>query len=107
MMAMPKFQGLSLKERFEKVAAAYQAATGPIQLPSSTPKDMTKEADRKISESASRARLASLSDIPGGATPPVDERAAFDNMTSAELGASFERMSDEQQQAYLARLGLL
>lgn len=109
MKDLPKFKGLSLKERFEKVAAAYQAVNGPIGLPAAekTTKDMTKEADRKIAESAGRSRPVSLSDIPGGATPPVDERAAFENMTSAELGASFERMSEDQQQAYLARLGLL
>lgn len=109
MRAMPKFQGLSLKDRFEKVAAAYQAATGPIQVTTANtqPKDLTKEADRLIAAGANRVRPASLSDIPGGATPPVDERAALENMSSAELGASFERMTEDQQQAYLARLGLL
>jgi hypothetical protein len=109
MKDLPKFKALSLKDRFEKVAAAYQAVNGPIKLPAAEPsqKDMTKEADRVIAASAGRTRPASLTDLPGGATPPVDERAAFETTSTAELGASFERMNDEQQQAYLARLGLL
>lgn len=110
--SQPKYADVPFADRFAKVVAMVKAEMGdaPSPVSTQTPGATVEEAARARLEkaaSASRARVpASLSDLPGGHPPPVDERDRVEQMSAAELGSKFMKMrSPEEIAAYVATLG--
>jgi hypothetical protein len=109
--ADPDWAGKSLQDRFAQVVKLYEATYGEVKLPGSADPEQPKPSQSELAKVA-EAKLAaaapgspkSMSDIPGGSIPPTDELARIESLTTAELGAMFENMTQEQQDAYLARL---
>lgn len=103
----PKYASLSLEERFAKVVELTQAANGVTpareEPPSLTPEQIRAAAKAKLDQ-ASRVRPKSLSDIPGGAPPAVDEKERLEQTSSVALGQQFMGMTREQLDAYLQQL---
>ena len=108
---------LSLDERFGKVVKAMEAVYGETELPddfkAKVAAPAAKAAQKQDKASAEKAiaaaekaepKIASLSDIPGGVPPEVDDVAQLGTLTSHELGNKFLKMTAEQQNAILARL---
>jgi hypothetical protein len=103
----PEFQGLSFKERFEKVAERYELVYGkpPVENEKSS-EEKSKEAVKLALEKANeREKLpASISDIGGGSMPAVNEDLATADLSAVALAAKFEKMTPAQQDAYLSRV---
>lgn len=108
----PRYANVSFADRFNKVVALTRIAldmepeqepeTKPEEKPSLTPEQVRQAAEAKLK--AKPAAPKSLSDIPGGAPPAVDERDRVEQMSVIELGNKFQSMSKEQLEAYLATL---
>jgi hypothetical protein len=108
--AEPEFADVSFADRFAKVVELTQAALGlkaEVAAPAAattkaTPAEIKAQAEAKLK--STKALPTSLSDIPGGAPPAVDERERVDDMSATELGAKFLNMKPEDLQAYLTSL---
>jgi hypothetical protein len=107
----PEFANVPFADRFAKVIELTKSALGlPAEKPAEpgavknepTAAEIKAQAAAKLKETKTLPR--SLSDIPGGAPPAVDERERVDDMSAAELGAKFMDMKPEALQAYLNSL---
>lgn len=94
----PKFAELGTAERFNKVVAAYEAAHGNIAAPQSSAQTSPSK------QSKASTVPVSMSAIPGGTPPAVDEAAALMSMNGTQATAHFSKMSREQIEAALNRL---
>lgn len=94
--ADPKLAELGTAERFNKVVAAYEAAHGAIAVPQAktSPSKQSKASTVPVSMSA----------IPGGTPPAVDEAAAMSAMNGTQAIAHFSKMTPAQIEAALSRL---
>lgn len=101
----PKYANASFEERFAKVVEMTQVAQGVAperkETPSLTPEQIRAAAAAKLAESSKGKRPLSISDIPGGAPPAVDEKAKVEEMSPVALGQMFLGMTSEQRDAYL------
>lgn len=110
----PAYANVSFADRFKKVVELTQSALG---LETETPKEEVKEKKEELPKltpeeikAAAAAKLkgkssvpVSLSQIPGGAPPAVDEKERVEQMSSVELGQKFLGMTREQLDTYLSQ----
>lgn len=94
----PEWADRPFAERFAKVVALYEAEYGGIDLPSASP-----EEPGKGQQSADTTPL-SMSAIPGGSAPPVNEAAALLGKSGPQLTAHFLSMTQDQIEAELSRV---
>lgn len=110
----PRNQGLTLDQRFEKVVkavtAVYEDAPLPAALqqtapaaPKVDPQQVAAAAQKAIEQAQGKPAIRSLSDIPGGTAPAVDEMQAMGLMSAADLGNKLMSMKPEEVMALLAR----
>lgn len=109
--ANPANQSLTMSERFGKVVTAIEAIYGKAELPAAY--QPAKAPDTSIEQVAAKAKAAvekagsfkpkTLSDMPGGATPPTSERERVEAMSTAELAGLMATMDPDQIAAYLAK----
>lgn len=106
-------------ERFAEVLRLYEQEFGEVTLPSAAsdspaapvpaqpavPGQAATEAARARVAAASAAAPATLSDIPGGQFMAVDEIAQIDHSSTADIHSLMQKMTPEQLEAYLAKLG--
>jgi SOS-response transcriptional repressor LexA len=114
----PLWRSKSFDERFVKVVELTQAIFGeakpvekaPVQAvkvdkqPAPTEAEIRAAAEAKLAAKNKAAVPVSLSQIPGGTPPAVDEKERVEQMSSIELGNKFLRMNEEQLKEYLATL---
>jgi len=74
------------------------------EKPSLKPEDVRAAAAAKLAEKGKSAKPVSMSQIPGGAPPAVDEKQKVEQMSPTALGNHFLGMTREQMDAYLATL---
>lgn len=103
----PKYADVPFKDRFAKVVELTQSALGlevkaPIVEAQSA--DAAKAAAAAILKAAKPGVPTSLSDIPGGAPPAVDEKDKVEQMSTVALGQMFMQMTPDQQRDYLSQL---
>jgi len=112
----PLWRNKSFDERFAKVVELTKATFGdeaePVveqvkdvkveKQPSPTAAEIQAAAEAKLAAKSKAALPVSLSSIPGGTPPAVDEKDRVEQMSSVELGNKFLGMTQEQLQAYLA-----
>ena len=72
--------------------------------PQPTEAEIRAAAEAKLAAKNKAALPVSLSQIPGGTPPAVDERERVEQMSSVELGSKFLGMNKDQLDAYLATL---
>ena len=99
LLSQPEWADRSLEDRYAKVAEVFESMYGPIPVkspaqPSTGKQEKPKQPDVPVS----------MSGVPGGAIPAVDELQAVNGMTGQELTARYERMTPEQIEAELAKL---
>lgn len=104
----PKYANISYEDRFKKVVALTREALD-LEPPAKTevaltPEQIKEAAAAKLAAVQRAKKPLSLSDIPGGAPPVVDERQKVEEMSTAALGNQFMGMTREQIDAYLATL---
>ena len=109
--ANPANQSLTMSERFGKVVTAIEAIYGKAELPAAY--QPAKPPDTSIEQVAAKAQAAvekagsfkpkTLSDMPGGATPPTSERERVETMSTAALADLMAKMDPDQLTAYLAK----
>jgi len=111
--AMPEYANTSFADRFDKVVEMTQSALGleaeappaPARVHAApTPEQIQAAAKAKLTQASKGKRPVSLSDIPGGAPPAVDERQKVEEMSSVALGNQFLGMTKDQMETYLASL---
>lgn len=105
----PLYADVPFEKRFAKVVELTQAAMQveplkpePKPEPKPDPAAVRAAAEAKLRNITTMPR--SLSDIPGGAPPAVDERQKVEEMSSVSLGQMFLGMTQEQRDAYLSNL---
>lgn len=104
----PTYKDVPFEKRFAKVVELTKSAMmidedqKPEPEPKLTQKDVKALAAAKLKTAKTLPK--SLSDVPGGAEPAVDERARVEEMSAIELGNKFLNMTPEQIDAYLASL---
>jgi hypothetical protein len=93
------------KARYEVVAARVKQELGlpATASPKDETKDLTREADEKVS-AAQPAPIRSLSDIRGGGSPAVNLEDNLENVTSQELAARLMNMTEDQRARWLERV---
>lgn len=99
--AAPEWAGKPFGDRFEKVVAAYEVLHG--EIPAGIKKTETTQ-PLMPTQPAKPTVPVSMSSIPGGAAPPVDEMAAMSSKTGEELVNQFMGMTKAQVDAVLNRL---
>lgn len=107
--AMPEYANKSFAERFEKVVQMTQAAfdVAPAREPAAQPSaaEVKAAAKARLDAANKKAVPKSLSDIPGGAPPAVDERGRVEEMSVAEIGNKFLGMkSADEINAFISSL---
>ena len=114
---LPKYRDVSFEDRF-KVAVRLTKLTlaeqeqepekepekAGLDVKAPKPEEVRAAAEAKLKALGAKGLPTSLSDIPGGAPPAVDERDRVEQMSIIELGQKFMGMSPEQREAYLAGL---
>lgn len=102
----PEYKGVPFADRFKKVVELTKAALGQEAPKTETPKPTQEEL-----KAAAAAKLkakpglpSTLSDIPGGAPPAVDEKERVEQMSPVELGNKFMAMTPDQMEKYLSQL---
>lgn len=96
----PDNSGMSFKERFSLVV---ERLTG--QKPNPKPEQINEaELEQKLEKSKPSSLPNSLSDIPGGQAPAQSESDSLELMSPSQLEAKLSKMTNEQQEEYLARL---
>lgn len=116
----PAWEGKSMKARFEKVAEMVVGAMGESVVPAELrtqpkaeqPKPGEKPGGKGLSDAevqaAAQAKLketggvTTLTDLPGGAAPAQTEEQSLETISVQDLARKFDRMSPEQQAAYIA-----
>lgn len=103
----PKYADVPFAERFAKVVKLTQESMDVVPVAAKEEVTLTPEQVR----AAAAAKLkdvksvpTSLSDIPGGAPPAVDEKGKVEQMSTVALGQQFMNMSREQLDTYLQTL---
>ena len=109
--ANPMSQSQTLSERFEKVVASVEAIYGKAELPDAY--KPAKAPDTSIEQVAAKAKAAvekvgtfkpkTLSDMPGGTTPPTTERERIETMSPFELQRLMETMDPDQLASFIAK----
>ncbi len=101
-----EWAGSSFADRFEKVVELTKAME-PAKQPSSEPtaEEIKARAEEKLREAGS-AVPTSMSSIPGGSPPPQNEQENIEQTSEVQLAAKFEKMTQEQQDEYLSKLGV-
>lgn len=107
--AMPQYANISFEDRFKVVVKMTQDALGVepealSQEVSLTPAQIKAAATAKLAAVKKAKKPVTLSDIPGGAPPAVDERQKVEEMSSVALGNQFLGMTREQMDEYLQSL---
>ena len=112
--SLPKYKDVSFEDRFKEVVKLTKLTLGeaiepPAQPKAELAKAQTAEEIRAAAEAKLKAKSAkgmprSLSDIPGGAPPAVDEKDRIEQMSAVELGNKFLSMTPDQREAYLSGL---
>lgn len=99
----------SFVERFAKVVEMVNVMTpagegAPSSDPNADPgiKERAEEALRK----AGSPPPTSMSSIPGGSPPPQNEQESLEQTSELQLAAKFEKMTQEQQDEYLSKIGV-
>lgn len=110
----PKYANVPFADRFAKVVELTQSALGleaeakPAVVEEKAaalkPEEVRAAAAAKLAEKTKTAKPVSLSQIPGGAPPAVDEKEKVEQMSSVSLGQQFMGMTREQLDTYLASL---
>jgi len=110
----PQWQGKPMAERFAHVVnlmvanhegeAILPAGATPKADPAPEPKKpdaaaIVKAAEAKLAKAT--PTVTTLSDLPAGAAPEQSEKEQLENMSITQVAARFEKMSPDQQQAYL------
>lgn len=106
----PKYKDVSFADRFAKVVRLTQEAQG-LEVETSAKDEVVVQSAAEI-KAAAAAKLkaakpgipTSLSDIPGGAPPAVDEKDKVEQMSPVALGQMFLSMTPDQQRDYLSQL---
>lgn len=104
----PEYRDVPFAKRFEKVVALTKAALDLKDDADQTDQTLTQAEIRAAAEAklkTTKALPTSLSQIPGGAPPAVDEKERVDQASPVELGQKFMGMkSVEEINAYLSTL---
>ena len=107
----PAYANKSFAERFIKVVELTQSALGIAEAPKTEVKEELPKLTPEQIKAAAAAKLkgkpsapVSLSQIPGGAPPAVDEKERIEQMSAVELGNKFMSMTPEQLETYIASL---
>lgn len=109
----PKYANVPFADRFAKVVELTQSALGleaeakPVVVEEKAalkPEEVRAAAAAKLAEKNKTAKPVSLSQIPGGAPPAVDEKEKVEQMSPVALGQQFQGMTRDQIDAYLATL---
>jgi gas vesicle protein len=102
----PEWVGKPIQERFNEVVRLTRAYLPDAPKPiASAAKETRSEIDQRVSQALKEAGdfvPESLTHIPGGHAPASND-GRLDNVIDME--AAFERMTPEQQDAYLAKFG--
>lgn len=109
--ADPLYANKPFADRFAKVVEMTNAAVGAEESPKEEtpavvpkPEDVKAQAEAKLKAAAKAAKPTSLSQIPGGAPPAVDEKEKLEQMSPTAMGQLFLSMTPEQREAYLSNL---
>jgi hypothetical protein len=105
----PKYANVPYAERFAKVVELTQNAMGlevpkPAEAEQPTQEQIKAAALDKLKKVAAKSTPTTLSQIPGGAPPAVDELAKVEGMSPTALGNQFLNMTKDQMEAYLSTL---
>lgn len=104
----PRYAKVSFGDRFadavELTRVSMKLPPEPKQETTLTQEELRAAAERKLADKSKASRPVSLSQIPGGAPPAVDERQKVEEMSSVALGNQFLGMTKDQIDAYLANL---
>ena len=108
----PKYADVSFEDRFKKVVVLTREALDlepetPVvdePKPALTQAEIKAAAQAKLASVQKAKKPLSLSDIPGGAPPAVDERQKVEEMSAVALGQQFLGMTKDQMEAYLSTL---
>lgn len=97
----PDWANMSYEARADAIVRQYEAVNGEVKVNGiartvTPPAEQTQESKPNVP--------VSMSGIPGGSAPAVDEAAALLSKTVAELTEDFMRMSPEQIEAQLNRI---
>lgn len=100
----PRISEMSFDDRFARVVKAVEAVHGATELPVEyRSKDQVAASAREIVKSAKMPRPNSLSDISGGTSGAGEIDVA--SLSAAQLAAAWERMSPEQIERLLMKVG--
>lgn len=100
----PNWANMSHEDRANAVVRQYEAVNGEVKV-NGIAKTETPPADKTEQKQESNPNVpVSMSGIPGGTAPAVDEAAAMLSKTGAELTADFMKMTPEQIEAQLNRI---
>jgi len=97
----PDWVNMSHEARADAIVRQYEAVNGEVKV-NGIAKPVTPPAEQK-QESKPNVPV-SMSGIPGGSAPAVDEAAAMASKTGAELTEDFMKMTPEQSEAQLNRI---
>lgn len=111
----PLWKDKSFDDRFAEVVKLTHMVFGEAEpapavqekapvAPQPTEAEIRAAAEAKLAAKNKAALPVSLSQIPGGTPPAVDERERVEQMSSVELGSKFLGMNKDQLDAYLATL---
>ena len=104
----PKYANVSFADRFAKVVELTRLELG-LEAEAPRTVELTQEqikaaAQAKLKQVTAKSKPVTLSDIPGGAPPAVDERQKVEEMSAVALGQQFMGMTKEQMETYLSTL---
>jgi len=102
----PEWAHASFEDRFNEVAKRLggAVASAPETTPAPSKEELKAKADEAV-KAASETVPASMSEAPGaGAQTPQTEAQKIEHLTPTQLEGMFEKMTPEQQEAYLANL---
>lgn len=94
---------MSEADRADAIVRQYEAVRGEIQVKKVAGKE-DKPTQPVVTPEKKPDVPLSMSGIPGGSAPPVDEAAALAQKSGPELVAHFEKMTPEQIEAQLNRI---
>lgn len=109
----PEWKDKTFAERFEKATETVKllygvpaAVTPPAPKPQEPkPEDIKQVAEAKLKETPAPVPNT-LSDIPGSAAPTQSAIETIENASAVQIGQKFLSMTTDQQDAYLASLGI-
>ena len=100
----PEWTDKPMAERFQKVIEMVESSGITIDMPGGA--SLKEAAQAKAAQSAKAAAKVpvSLSDIPSGEAPAVNEHEAIEQMTPLQLAEKFAGMTPDQMEAYLSKI---